>query len=135
MPKPVRTRRASAAQARAYLAKAEEFLEAAQASLDCGRMIAATSLAVHAGINAADAITAARVGQRAAGADHDQAITLLELAGPDGKKAAAHLRRLLPLKNRAEYDPDDVPKEAAARAVSWAERIAALARAVLDQLP
>lgn len=71
MPRHVRTKRVGAAQARSYLAKAEEFLEAARESLGSGRTIAATSLAVHAGINATDAITAARVGQRAAGPDHD----------------------------------------------------------------
>lgn len=38
---------------RAYVAKAEEYLAAASSELEAGRSIAATSLAIHAGINAA----------------------------------------------------------------------------------
>jgi hypothetical protein len=44
----------SAAQVRAYVGKAEEYLSAAAAELDADRPIAATSLAIHAGINAAE---------------------------------------------------------------------------------
>lgn len=135
MPKQLRTRRAGRAQARSYLDKAGEFLDAAHESLASGRTIAATSLAVHAAINAADAITAARLGQRAAGPDHDQVMILLDQAGAEGKAAALHLRRLLPLKARAEYDPDDVPKSAATKAVSWAQRVVGLARTTLQSLP
>jgi hypothetical protein len=135
VPKEVRAKRVSAVQSRAYLAKAVEFLDAARDSLEGGRTIAATSLAVHAGINSADAITVARMGQRATGPGHDQAVQLLGQAGPEGKKAAASLRRLLPLKTRAEYDPDDVPKATAARAVSWAEKAVAIARQVVESVP
>lgn len=55
----------SAAQVRSYLNKAEEFLAAATAELEAGRSIAATSLAIHAAINAADAVTGSRTGRRA----------------------------------------------------------------------
>jgi hypothetical protein len=51
---------ASAADARAYLDKALEFLRAAEDSLELGNRVAAAGNAVHAGIAAADAITAAR---------------------------------------------------------------------------
>ena len=44
------------AQARAYVSKAEEYLSAAVAELDAGRTIASTSLALHAGINASNAV-------------------------------------------------------------------------------
>ncbi|MGH8591510.1 MAG: hypothetical protein ACREXX_19985, partial [Gammaproteobacteria bacterium] len=64
MPKEIRSRRISLQQARAYLGKAEEYVEAASAELEAGRSIAAASLAVHAGINAADAVTGMRLGQR-----------------------------------------------------------------------
>ena len=57
MPKPMRTRPVSAAQVRAYAGKAQEFADAAEAELAAGRFIAASSLAVHAGINAGDAVT------------------------------------------------------------------------------
>jgi hypothetical protein len=55
------TRSASAADARSYVNKAWEFLRAAEDSLELGSRVAAAGNAVHAGIGAADAITAARV--------------------------------------------------------------------------
>ena len=61
MPKQPRTKPVSAAQVRSYAAKAAEFAEAAASDLAAGRNIAATSLAIHAGINAADAVCGARV--------------------------------------------------------------------------
>lgn len=93
MPRQSRTRPVSAAQARAYVSKAEEHLSAAAAELDADRPIAATSLAIHAGINAADAVTGMRLGEPAAGQDHDEALVLLRTAGPgpDGL-AVARLR-------------------------------------------
>jgi len=57
-----RTRAVSAAQVRAYAAKPQEFAESAVSDLDAGRNIAATSLAIHAGINSADAVCGARLG-------------------------------------------------------------------------
>ena len=117
-------------QARAYLGKAEEYVEAASAELEAGRSIAAASLAVHAGINAADAVTGMRLGQRAAGQNHDEVLALLRQAGPDGTAIERDLLRLLPLKTKAEYDPDDVPKATARKAVEWAQRCVALARRV-----
>lgn len=66
MPKQIRTRPVTPQQARAYLGKAEEYLEAAVVELDAGRSIAAASLAVHAGSNARDAVTGMRLAQRAA---------------------------------------------------------------------
>ena len=77
MPKQVRTRPVSGAQARAYLSKAEEYLAAAAESLEARRLIAATSLAIHSAINAADVVTGVRLGRRAAGQDHDEALSLL----------------------------------------------------------
>jgi HEPN domain-containing protein len=41
------------------------------------------------------------------------------------------LTRLIPLKNRAEYEPEDVPKATAKRAVENAERIVQIARRVV----
>jgi hypothetical protein len=71
VPRPMRTRRVSATQVRAYARKADEYAEAAASELESERFIAATSLAIHAAINAADAVCGARLGQRAAGEDHD----------------------------------------------------------------
>ncbi|MCY4422926.1 MAG: hypothetical protein OXC06_07640 [Acidimicrobiaceae bacterium] len=56
-----RTRTVTAAQVRAYLAKAEEYLAASYAELEAGRSIPATSLAIHAAINAAYIVTGQRI--------------------------------------------------------------------------
>lgn len=130
VPKPSRTRAVSTAQVRSYAAKAEEFAEAAASDLAAGRNIAATSLAIHAGINGADAVCGARIGKRAAGDDHDQVLALLRQAGPDGVEIERDLRRLLPLKTKAEYEPDDIAPSVAAKAVERALRCAATARRV-----
>lgn len=130
MPKPRRTRPVSAAQVRAYASKAQEYGNAAASELDSERYIAATSLAIHAAINSGDAVCGARLGQRAAGEDHDQVLTLLTQAGADGANLEKDLRRLLPLKTKTEYEPDDVAPGAAKKAVERALRCVAIAQAV-----
>jgi len=124
----------SAAQVRSYAGKAAEFSEAAASDLEAGRNIAATSLAIHAGINSADAVCGARLGQRAAGEDHDQVLAMLRQAGPDGLGVAKELQRLLPLKTKAEYDPEDVARSVATKAVERAQRCVAIARRVARTL-
>ncbi len=119
---------------RSYAGKAEEYADAAASEVDAGRYIAATSLAIHAGINAADAVCGARLGERAAGEDHDQVLTLLRQAGADGTKLEKELRRLLPLKTKTEYEPDDVAPEVATKAVERAQRCVAIARSVASGL-
>lgn len=128
MPDPGRTRPIGAAQVRAYAAKASEFAEAAASDLGAGRYIAATSLAIHAGINAADAVCGARIGRRSAGQDHDQVLVLLRQAGPDGAAVERDLRRLLPLETKAEYEPEEIAASVATKAVERAERCAAIVR-------
>lgn len=128
MPRHARTRPVSAAQVDAYLAKAEEYLAAAASELEAGRAIAATSLAIHAAINAADVVTGVRMGRRAAGQDHDQVLALLHEAGKDGAEMETDLARLLPLKTKAEYDPEDIPKAEATRAIGRATRCVVVAR-------
>jgi hypothetical protein len=130
MPKQVRTKPVSAAQVRAYAGKAHEYAQAAASELEAGRNIAATSLAIHAAINASDAVCGARLGARAAGDDHDHVLVLLRQAGADGATVEKELRRLLPLKAKAEYDPDDVASGVAARAVERALRCVAVALSV-----
>jgi hypothetical protein len=93
-----------------------------------GRPIAATSLAVHAAINAADAVTGVRLGKRAAGQDHEEVISLLGEAGRDGAQVAKDFARLLPLKTRTEYEPDQMSKATAAKAVERADRCVTTAR-------
>lgn len=121
-------------QVREYLAKADEFLLAASTELEAQRSIAATSLAIHAGINAADAVCGARLKERAAGQGHREVIELLARAGDDGALLARDLRRLLPLKTTAEYEPDDIPLPKASTAVDRAKRCVDVARRVVGAL-
>jgi hypothetical protein len=58
-------------------------------------------------------------------------VSLLNRAGREGTDAARILTRLMPLKNRAEYEPDDVTKATARRAVEQADRIVGVARQVV----
>jgi hypothetical protein len=101
--KKMRTRPVSADQVRAYAHQANEY---------------------------ADAVCGARLGERSAGEDHDQALTLLKQAGRDGASVEKDLRRLLPLKTKAEYEPDDVAAGVATKAVDRPQRAVAIAQAV-----
>ncbi len=135
MPSQPRTRPVSRSRVRGYVGKAQEYLEAAAASLADGRYIAATSLAVHAGISDGDAICGARTGRRSADPDQARAVVLLGEAGPEGDAAARRLGRLLPLKTRAEYEPDDVPKSIATKAVLAARPRSSRSLNVRSRLP
>src|SRR5688572_2393313 len=126
-----RTKRVSALEARQYLAKAEEFLAVAEDCVAAGYHIAATGNAVHAAVNASDAVCGVRSGHRSAGQNHDETLDLLREAGKDGVELAKHLSRLLPLKTRAEYEPDDVPKGVASKAVESARKAVTVARRVV----
>jgi len=130
----MRTKPVSAPQVRAYTSKAQEYSDAAPSELESKRYIAATSLAIHAAINAADAVCGARLGKRAAGEDHDQVLTLLKQAGPDGVSVGKELGRLLPLKTKAEYEPDDIAASVAKKAVERSHRCIVVAAAVARAL-
>ena len=78
----------------------------------------------------AEEFAEAAVSKRAAGDDHDQVLVLLRQAGADGAEVERDLRRLLPLKTKAEYDPDEIAPSVAAKAVERAQRCAVVARRV-----
>ena len=63
----------------------------------------AASLAVLAGIAASDAACCAALGRRSRSQDHHDAVDLLATVRPRGAEASQHLRRLLALKDDAEY--------------------------------
>jgi hypothetical protein len=114
----------------AHCRQAEEFLRAAEHSLQIGDFNAAAGTAIDAGINAADAVAGINLGRRWKG-PHEQASQFVAGAGVDGKALAKELRRLLPLKTRSHYSADPVSRskatacvEAARRAVAIAQRVA-----------
>ena len=55
-------------------------------------------------------------------------LDLLRQAGPDGAEVHSQLIRLLPLKTKAEYDPDDIAKTVADKAVERARRYVTIAQ-------
>jgi hypothetical protein len=114
------TRELPPSEAPKYLSKAREFLEAAQFSLELGNNTAATSNAVHAGMNAGDAISCALVGSVSKG-EHGAAPEHLKTIGDT--QGARYLRQLLPLKTPAEYDPAPVSAAQARKAVEAAKRL------------
>lgn len=106
--------------AHAHLAKAREYLEAAEVTRELSLYNAATSNAVTSGINAKDAICLKLTGRTNKADNHDEARAELRAAGPVGRTLEPTLARLLRLKSRAQYQQTSVTKSDAAKAVNWA---------------
>ena len=67
--------------------------------------------------------------------EHSQAPAHLEkVGGEEGRKAAPQLRRLLPLKNRAEYDPEPISAAETKAAVTSAARMVRIAEQTAKQV-
>lgn len=113
--------------ARQHLAKATEFLDAAELALDTDLFSAATGSAVTAGINAKDAICLGLTGRTGKGQDHRTAVPELRSAGPAGAAVATDLDRLLRLKTKAQYHHEAVSAQDARKAVAWAQRLVSAA--------
>jgi len=101
-----RTQPCEARVARTRYDAAKKFLEVAQLLQDeaepATRSVAA-SLAVLAGIAAVDAACCKVLGRRSRGEDHHDAESLVMEIVPGGQEAAAALRRLINLKDKAQY--------------------------------
>ena len=92
--------------ARTYFRNALQLCEAAQAAVEQERYDAAVIFAIHAGINASDAICIG-LGTRKNKEAHDRAADLLEQVGGHADEfidAAKRLRTLLAQKNAIEYE-------------------------------
>ena len=105
---------------RAKVAKAEEFLTAAELSLELSAYNAATSLAVSAGINASDSMILAKGGVLPNASDHQQSTRTLRRIDPS---AAVQLNRLLGLKNKSQYALQMCTRSDADVAVKAAEKL------------
>lgn len=127
------TRPATLNEARVFLARAAEFVQAARDAAGRENWDATAGNAVHAAIAAADAISSALLGERWVG-DHSGAGRHVERVGDAGQACARQLRTVLPLKNRAEYDPVPVRPAEGQRALMAAERALNLAQDALDGL-
>jgi len=122
-------------QARSYLEKAKQFLNAAKDAVGGSRHDAAMLAAIHAAISAADAVTVALAGQRSADPDHSRAVDLLDEVGAGATEVTSHarqLRQLLATKNVVEYESRRATARNAADAVRRADRLVAWASSVVD---
>ena len=120
MARRVRTRTCGRVEATARLNQAYEFADLA--TLDSGSTYgptrsASVSNAVLAGIAASDAICCLALGERAAGEDHNDAVSLLQSAPRVGPDAASYLVVLLGIKNKAQYLATDPNMSEAKRSI------------------
>lgn len=110
-------------EARAHLAKAREFLDAARFSLDFDLCNAATSDAVISGINSKEAICLRLTGTTRKADGHNEAVAELKASGPAGAAVAPALGRLLKLKTKSQYQSVSMAAADATRAIEWATRL------------
>lgn len=93
----------------------------------------AASLAVLAGIAAADAACCHVLGRRSRGQDHRQAIELVGQIESGGQQASSALRRLLDLKDQAHYGLFDVSGNNLTTVLHQAERLISFATDALQR--
>ena len=118
------------------LAQAESFLLAAELIVDDDQDDAtpsvAASLAVLSGVAASDAACCARLGIRARGQTHIEAVELLATVEPRGAEMAKDLQRLLNRKDSSQYGLAFVAPGEASRMVNWAKRLVGHARRAVE---
>lgn len=114
-----------------FLAKAEDFFRAAQSGHAARNWNACVSASVHAGILACDVITVGVLGKRNTG-EHDDLVPLLAAALQAAPKELAdnqrRIRRLLEVKNVAEYEDRLLDGPDASSSLKDAERLVEYAR-------
>lgn len=131
-----RTQPCDRTDARKRLASAEAFLLAAELVVDDDSDDAnpgvAASLAVLAGIAASDAACCARLGVRARGQSHAEAVEIVGTVEPRGGDMAKDLQRLLNRKDDSQYGMAFVSASDASKMVGWAKRLLGLARRAVE---
>lgn len=103
-----RTQACGAPQGRQRLAQARSYMDVARLTADerdpnLEYAAVAASVAILAGIAAADAACCHALGRRSRSENHHDAETLLAEITPGGKEAAKHLRQLIDIKDTAHY--------------------------------
>lgn len=92
---------------------------------------AAASIAVLAGIAAADAACCHALGRRSRSDSHHDAEQLLIQISPGGKSAATHLRKLISLKDAAHYGFITLSRAELKRSLRQADRLVLFAEKVV----
>lgn len=121
-----RSRACDAAVIRGRLDRAIEFLDAAEL-LESESPNAAGDLFVDAGVAASDVVCCVRLGEHATGANHSDAVALLEKAD---KGSAKHLRTLLSMKSKAAYTHESLSASECKKMNRAASQLVATARLV-----
>jgi hypothetical protein len=116
--------------AKAHLAKAREFLEAAELNNDFALHNAATSNAVTSGVNSKDAICLRLTGRTGKTDNHAEAVAELKATGAVGRAQATTFDRLLRLKARSQYQAASISSKDATKAIEWAARLLEAAEGV-----
>lgn len=128
-----RTTRCTRREAQARLRQASQYVEVATLVLDDGEFYGvAASLAVLAGIAAADAACCARLGEHHRGQDHKGAVALLRTVEPGGQQLSNDLKRRLDRKDDAHYGFLSVSSTEERDMVEWARRMVERARLTLE---
>lgn len=131
-----RTQACGESQARQRLGHARSFLEVAELtadvsdpSLEYGSV--AASVAILAGIAAADAACCQELGKRSRSDNHHDAEALLEQITPGGKRAASQLRQLIDVKDTAHYGFISIGAPQLKRSLRQAQHLVEFAEEVL----
>lgn len=117
--------------ARAHLAKAQEFFDAAELTLDLDLYNAATSNAVTSGINSKDAICLKLTGKTGKTESHADAVRELKQAGKDGAEVAPKFQRLLSSKTKSQYQTSSVARREAELSIGRAKSLLEVAQRVV----
>jgi hypothetical protein len=133
-----RTQPCGGIQARQRLAHAKSFLEVAELtadvsdpSLEYGSV--AASVAILAGVAAADAACCQMLGRRSRSDDHHDAEELLLEIAPGGKSAGSQLRKLIALKDAAHYGFISVTTPQLKQSVRQAQQLVEFAESLLQR--
>lgn len=137
-PRRNRTQDCGAAEAHRRLAHAHSFLDVAELTADehdpsLEYASVAASVAILAGIAAADAACCMTLGRRSRSDDHHDAESLLLDITPGGKQATGQLRQLLNLKDAAHYGFISVTAAELKRSLRQARQLVDFAEAVLQR--
>jgi len=123
MPKPIRSRPATEEGGRIAMQKAQQFLATAQDAFKSERWDSAGLNAIHAGINAADAVLIAGAGVRSASQDHEKVTDLLaQNISSFSERQRMLLIGLLSMKNTVAYVQRLITQVEAQRLVVAADR-------------
>ena len=117
------------AHARSFLEVAELVADVSDPSLEYGSV--AASVAIIAGIAAADAACCQELGKRSRSENHHDAEALLEQITPGGKRATSQLRQLIDLKDTAHYGFINISAPQLKRSLRQAQHLVEFAEEVL----